>query len=567
MTTFLLIGFALTGTGFGASNLKVNSPYNITESLGLASLASVFVLAVFCANAVLRDREFQMEEIVFTTAVEKFQYLFGRFAGSFLAAFTAFSATVAGMLVALAMPWQDPTRIGPVHLLDYLWPLLVLVLPGMLVAAAVLFAVATLTRSLLGSVVAAVAIYILYFVVAALTNSPLMAASRPGASTFPAASILDPFGLSAFFEQTRYWTALERNGRLIALRGMFLANRIFCIAAAAAICLVTFKGFSFRLLAGSGGSKSDARKNAGEESRVDAEGPGYRPTAVVPSGTAFQWRAFTSSLTVELRSFATSLPFLLLTLLWAGLAVSEMLSDIAGGEYGSAIYPTTGFLLTSVQQPLFLVGSIVLIYYSAEMIWRERSVGMAEMLDATPPSGAVFVFAKWVALSALMCILVAVGLASAVVVELTHGYTRLQPGVMFGFAWVAVVPLILLAMAAVLIQTFSPQKYAGLMLVVVAALYMRIGGAFGLEHPLLRFGSAPPIQYSEMNRFGSLAGYGWFTFLWMCAGIVFLILAAAGWRHSGRSGRSNARIAWRSQSHGMKTLATALLLVVAAHHD
>jgi ABC-2 type transport system permease protein len=237
---FAGFGFVLTATGFGPANLNVNSPYSIAQSIGMASLAGVFVVAVFCASAVVRDRDYGFEEIVFTTAVEKFSYLFGRFAGSFLAAITAFSACAAGMLAALV---THRDRVGPVSLVPYAWTLLVLVLPSMLVIAVVLFAIATLTRSVLASVVGAVAIYVLYFVAAAFTNSPLMAAATPGARDSGVAALLDPFGLSAFFAQTRYWTPALRNTRLIALDGGFLLNRLLWLAVAVAGWLVLYRRF------------------------------------------------------------------------------------------------------------------------------------------------------------------------------------------------------------------------------------------------------------------------------------------------------------------------------------
>ena len=43
-------------------------------------------------------------------------------------------------------------------------------------------AVAALTRSLIASFVGAAIVYVLYLVISALTNSPLMAASAPGSS-------------------------------------------------------------------------------------------------------------------------------------------------------------------------------------------------------------------------------------------------------------------------------------------------------------------------------------------------------------------------------------------------
>jgi ABC-type transport system involved in multi-copper enzyme maturation permease subunit len=512
---FGAFGFALTATGFGPANVNINSPYSITQSLGLLSLAAVFAIAVFCANSVVRDREHQFEEIVFSTSVEKFPYLFGRFAGSFLAAFTAFSATAVGMMIAVFMPWQDAARVGPFSLIPYLWTLLVLVLPGMLVAAVTLFGIATLTRSTLASVVGAVAIYIFYFAAAAFTNSPLMAASAPGASSAAGASLLDPFGLSAFFEQTAYWTPLMRNTRLVALSGNFLINRILWLTFSAIVWIVVYKRFSFRLL-------TKAKGSTAVDDEVAPPTTTYAPESVSPS-----WRALISATRIEVRSVLRSIPFILLTILWAGLAAMQILSDVNGGEYGAAFYPSIGLILNSIRQPLSLVATVIIIYYSAELIWRERAVGMAEILNATPAASGVFVLSKWIALCSMIAVLVAGGIGVGVVIQLIRG--DFQPGSMLALAGILAIPLMIFAMAAVLIQTLSPSKYTGLLFVLVAGVYVQAGTSLGIEHPLLIFANAPPLQFTEMNGFVA-SSFLWFMALWTSLGALFLLAAAARWR-------------------------------------
>jgi ABC-2 type transport system permease protein len=575
---FAGIGFLLTATRFGPDNVHLNSPYSIAESLGLASLAAVFAIAVFCANAVVRDRDHQMEEIVFSTAVEKREYLFGRFAGSFLAAFTAFSATAAGMMIAAAMPWHDPARVGPLSPWAYLWVLLVMVLPGMLAAAVILFGIATLTRSVLASVVGAVAIYVLYFVAAAFTNSPLMAASKPGADTMAAASLLDPFGLSAFFEQTRFWTPAARNVQWVALSGNFLLSRLLWLAFAAIVWLLVYRRFSFRLLESGRPARSRrATKIASLDADVSAHDSGRRagcPATAggtpalheVPVSLAMpaQWKAFFAATRLELRAWLRSVPFLLLNLLWAGLAAAEILADVAGGEHGSALYPATGFILTTIQRPLTLVGMVLIVYYSAEMIWRERTLGMADLLHATPAPNAVFVLGKWIALSALTTTLVLSGTAVAALVQLLKGYTNLEPALMLAFAWFAAAPLMIFAMAAVLIQTLSPHKYFGMLLVLLLAVVMQAGGLLGLSHPLLRFGSVPGIEHSGMNGFGPyVAPFQWCTLLWAAAGALMLLAAAALWRRaSGDRARGVLRTIVRTSTFTGRAAASALALTV-----
>jgi ABC-type transport system involved in multi-copper enzyme maturation permease subunit len=472
---YATLGFALTATGFGPDNIHLNSPYTIAESLGLLSLTAVFAIAVFCASAVVRDREYQMEEIIFSTPVEKFPLLFGRFAGSFLAAFTAFSATAIGMLIALAMPWQDAARIGAIAPHHYVWTLVVLVLPGMLFAAALLFGVAALTRSMIATVVGAVAIYVLYFIASALTNSPLMASSVAGADTAAGASLFDPFGLAAFFEQTRYWTAATRNTHVVSLTGTFLLNRVIWIGAAALIFLWT------------AAAKLPLSKWSGARPRAPERFGGRgRPQLHLKTNSPLL-----STLTLELRLSLLTIPFALLTLLWIALAVTEILSDLSG-EYGTVAYPVPGFMLMTLQQPLTLVALILVIWYSAEIVWRERTIGISEVIDATPAPRALFALAKWIALSVMIVVLIATGALAAALVQVMRDYTHFEPGVMLAFACLTGIPLIVVAAIAMLVQRISPNKYAGMLLVLIAAIALR--RAYVLA-------GGPSIEYSSMNGF------------------------------------------------------------------
>jgi hypothetical protein len=573
---FAGFGFALTATGFGPANVHINSPFSIAQSLGMISLAAVFAIAIFCANSVVRDREHHFEEIVFSTSVEKFPYLFGRFAGSFLAAFTVFSATAIGMMLAALLPLHDASRVGGFSIIPYLWTLLVLVLPGMLVAGVTLFGIATLTRSTLASVVGAVAIYVFYFAAAAFTNSPLMAASAPGETSSAGASLLDPFGLSAFFEQTRYWTPAVRNTHLISLTGNFLLNRIIWLAFAAIVWLVVYKRFSFRVLAKAKAKplhpddeRSEYVRISGGTARAVTIGTaraGSPEILIRPplrsggSGLTDGWRELIAATRIELRSVLRSIPFILLALLWAGLAAMEILSDVAGGEYGAAFYPTTGLIFGTLRQPFELVATVIIIYYSAELIWRERAVGMAEILNATPSPNAIFVLSKWLALSAQIAMLIATGLGVGIVIQLTRGFGDIHPGLIFAFGAILGIPLIIFAMLAVLIQALSPSKYFGLFAVLVAGIFIQAGSVLGIEHPLLKFASTPPLQYTGMNGFGASATpFLWFMALWTAMGLLFLLAASALWRRA-----SGANVFRTIANNTSRPIAAVLAVIVVA---
>jgi hypothetical protein len=556
---FFLFGFAVTATGFGPVNVNVNSPYSIAQSIGLLSLLSVFILANFCANAVVRDRETQMEELVFTTSVGKLPFLLGRFTGSFLAALTAFSTTALGMLVARFMPWQDPDRLGAVHPTHYLWALLVIAVPNMLFAAATLFALSTVTRSVLASYAGSVLIYVLYFVASALTNSPLMASSVPGVDESAwLAALLDPFALSAFFEQTRNWTPALRNTQLIALTGNFLLNRLLWVGASLAILAVVYRLFSFRVISKPFGvRRPQLPLSYVPPSSVAYESGscGYRTPNVRPS----DWASYLAATKIEIRTFLLTLPFLAMMLLWAGLAGFELMNDITGGEYGSASYPASGMLFGTLYRPLTLLATILLIYASAEIVWRERTLRLSGILHATPASNIVFIASKCTALAALVGVITATGLLTATGIQLARGWP-VEPALMLAFAYFMAAPLLLFAFVAVTIQTLSPHKYLGMLIVLLVGVIGQLGPVMGWAHPLLRLGWVPGVLYSDMNGFGRAARFHWFIVYWAALCASFLLLATALWRH-GAEGFRRLRPILRGTSRLTRVLAATMTAV------
>ncbi|MDP9193428.1 MAG: hypothetical protein M3P06_17175 [Acidobacteriota bacterium] len=546
---FFLFGFMVTATGFGPDNIHIDSPYSIAQSIGMLSLLSVFILANFCANAVVRDRETRMEEIVYTTSVGKLPFLAGRFAGSFLAAVTAFSTTALGMLVARFMPWHDPDRLGAVQPMHYLWALLVIAVPNMLFAAATLFALATVTRSLLASYAGSVLLYILYFAGSALTNSPLMASSVPGADESAwLAALLDPFALSAFFEQTRNWTPALRNTKLISLTGNFLMNRLLWTGVSLAILAVVYRLFSFRVI---DSPRRSALGNAANAALLHATESGGKPPhskALRAEIRPSDWAAYLSTVGIEIRTFLMTLPFLAMVLLWAGLAGFELHADITGGEYGAASYPASGMLFGTLYRPLTLLTTILLIYASAEIVWRERTLRLSGILNTTPVSNVVFVASKCTALAVLVLVITATGLLTATGIQLVRGWI-IDPALMLAFAYFLAAPLLLFAFVAVAIQTISPHKYLGMMIVLLVAVIGQLGPVMNWAHPLLRLGWVPGVMHSDMNGFGRTAQFHAFIIYWAALAGLFLLLATTLWRHGAegfRRLRAILRIAPRS---------------------
>jgi ABC-2 type transport system permease protein len=526
------LGWVLPAFGYGPQGTHLNSPFTVMQSVGLLSLLSIFVLTLFCANAVSRDAEHGMREIVHATSIGKFRYLAARFAGALAATVTVFCFAMVGLFAAPLFAQIDPTRLGPPSPGAYLWALAVMALPNLLFAGAVVFAVAVLSRSVLASYVGGLFLYMAYMVIATLIDSPLIQFAAPTSpETLARAALIDPFGISAFFQQAWYWTPVQRNTQVVELQGYFLANRLLVVALSAAILAATYRVFSFRLAASAPPAPTAAEASP-------APGHRYRAAPVVPESAAGRWAAIRTAVRVEFRSTAASKPFLALLVLWVSVAAISVV-DGPVKEYRTRLYPTTGTMLEALEMPLAFVATLMIAYFAAEVVWRERVVRADEIVDATPAPSGAFYLAKMGALVLLAWLMAAVGILVAVGYQLSMGYTRLQPGVYLSIFWFTGLPLAVFVVAAMLVQTLSPNRYLGILVALLPGMMMLQPESFRLRHGLLRFANPPRIAYSEMNGFLGAGTFALYMAYWAGLAGVLALVTVGLWR------RGRLQTLWR----------------------
>ncbi|MGH8154152.1 MAG: ABC transporter permease subunit [Rhodanobacteraceae bacterium] len=160
---FWLIALALAGLAFGAAssdsiqigggigNVHRNAPLVVVTMLGFFSIIGLFLITIFVAGAALRDFTSNTAELMFATPVSRSAYLGGRLAAGWVVSVLVLVAVAVGMWLGSLMPWIDAARLGPTPWHAYGWALGVMVLPNLFFLAALLFLLAVLTRSMLGT--------------------------------------------------------------------------------------------------------------------------------------------------------------------------------------------------------------------------------------------------------------------------------------------------------------------------------------------------------------------------------------------------------------------------------
>ena len=189
LVVFGLLGFGMMvddeiSFGGGVGNIMRNAPAVVITVLATFGLLSVLLSTIFVAGIALRDFEQRSAELFFATPLSRRDYLLGRFGGGFLASLAIMLVTALGLWLGSLMPWLDQARLGPTPWAAYAWAFAVLVIPNLLFQAALLFMLATLTRSMLYSYIGVIAFIVLWTMSGDLTRDldsrTLMAREVPG---------------------------------------------------------------------------------------------------------------------------------------------------------------------------------------------------------------------------------------------------------------------------------------------------------------------------------------------------------------------------------------------------
>src|SRR6056297_1133843 len=212
MILFFLTGFQIGGQGFAPDMINFNAPYQISYYTSIFTLGSVFAIMFFVINGVMRDSVHRMQEIIFSTGIHKHQFFVSRFGGVFLFSLLSVSMLLPGMIAGTVIMDIDPERIAPVSVLPYAWNWLVFILPNVFICTGFIFSVGLLTKNRLSVYAAAVFVYVFYFMSSFYFNSPILADSTPThTDNMMLAALADPFGVSAFMEQSQFLTPFQKN--------------------------------------------------------------------------------------------------------------------------------------------------------------------------------------------------------------------------------------------------------------------------------------------------------------------------------------------------------------------
>lgn len=565
VATYLLLGLVCSTASFGGPEVFSNSPYTLSFAFIVLSLGSPILLALLTGNAVLRDIEFRMAPLIFTTEITRAQFLLSRFLGLVTAALLAFLPTIFGLLIGYSLPGRNPAEIGPFLPTAYLWLLTFIILPNVLLCAAFTFATAALSKNASATYVSGIFIYFLYSFGSMLGNSPLE--TTKAAENSGLGILLDPYGFVGFLEQTRYWTASEKNSQLIALEGHFLLNRLLWLGTALLVFNLTSMFFNVPKTV----NKIKAAKIP--KRPVNFTSRSYRSLATQTASFSYFWRSLLSQSWLQFRLRAFTLPSAAFSLLWIFFLISTLQDSLVSNDLNTALIPTTALLLEPVYSEVLFFCPMVLLFYAAEVLWQERQVRMAPILDSFPSPTSHLFAAKLIALMGLICSFLIATLALTLVFQASHPAPPIQWLLVVMFAIKAGSTLLFLGIFGMVIMNFVPQKYGALALGFIATALLTpylLPGTLGPSHPMLQFAYTPEFHLSALlptsyHHNASL----WYAGYWAAISGLMALFLLRFWRRGHYLGRTNHHPAFLAM---IGLFAFALIgcggvIVSKTHHD
>jgi len=537
--------------GGSIGNVNRNAPLVVAQLLGAFSLISMFVVTIFIAGSVLRDSEVGIADMLFATPMKKHDYLAGRFGAGLVACLFIFAIVIGGMMLGPLMPWVDVQRVGPFPGGAYLWALGVIVVPNLVFIGALLMLLASTTRSIMLVYVGVLALFVLWVVAGSFTSN---------IDNEWIAVLTDPFGVRALGRATRYFSTAEANAGLPDFGGYILANRVLWVLVALALFGLTLVLFKPQR-AGTGKRRFGKAKAATPAAPVQAQLA--LPRITPRFGTATRWRQCWHIFAFDAAAVFKSVPFLVMLL----IGVLNLVGSSAqmGRIFGTDVYPMTHLMVELLNSSFTFLLLIIVTFYAGELIFKERQVRIADVVDAMPVPNWAPLLAKSLALIGVVLAFLVTGILAASVIQLFRGGAPIEPLVYAKGMLIAGLPFILMGLLAVVLQVVTNNKFIGYGLMILLMVFQVVAGVMHLDHNLYNFDGLPRTPYSDMNGYGHfIAGWTWFALYWTLFTVAALIVAQAFWvRGLSLEWRARVRTA-RCRLQGGSGVALALCLLAFA---
>lgn len=507
LLAFSVFGVDFIFQGVELGQVKLNAPLVIGKTMGAITGIFMILTSMIMGMPMIRDDQYQITPLIYTNPIKKSDLLLGRFLGSFLILVVIFCGVPIGMILGEFLPWH--TEMNPFNIATYANLFLILVLPTLFFGAALFFVTGTLSRSILVVYTQGIVLFVLFLLTKAITSEFLQA-------------VLDPFSLTTTTLLSKDWTVIEKNTFPLSFSGVLLVNKMFWIGLGVLVLWFGYIRFRFTKLQKFSKPRKFKISFAPKDKIHDIDLPKVTPQY----GLRSQFFQFFTLSNFYAKSLLKEVSFWAIVICAVIIIIVNSIS--LGTVYGVDSYPTTYFIIEELQELSMYFFIIILLFYSGELYWKEDSVRMNLMSDATPISSFVRLSSKVAGLIVIYIVLILALILSGIAFQMINGYYHFDFPVYFSGFFIEILPfLVLYTFAAFFIQALVNNKFLGILITLIFFIVMIALQAMGYDHVVFNFGGSGLESFSEMNGYGHfLTPYLWTKSYWMLFGVLLLVIGA-----------------------------------------
>ncbi len=545
---FSLFGVEFVFQGIELGLVKKNSPIVIAKSMGAITGLSMLFVSLIMGVPVLRDFQYNIASLIYVNPISKRDYLVGRYLGSLVILLFVFSAVLLGTVLGEFMPWAKANEYLPFQLAYYLQAFLWVAVPIVLFGASLFFVTGALTKKLMVVYTQGIIVFVIFLLTKAVTNEPLQA-------------LLDPFSLTTLSFSTENWTAIKKNNTLIPFSGAMLYNKLIWGFLSVAILIFGYVKFRLNTLVNAKSKKKPQTSLKDEE--LQRKSIKKHPVINPVFGFKSQIFQLISSTLFHAKFIFKELSF------WAIVLCSFIIILInsvnLGTTYGVDSLPTTYLIIEELQGMSIYFFALILLFYSGEIIWKEKEVKIDLIYGASPIKNFIDLSSKFLGLILIYITLIIALIIGGLTFQTLSGYYHYELDVYFYGFFVEILPfLVLYTFVSFFFHIVSGKKFLGILLTLVFFIITIAIGIFGIEHVLVNFGGNALPSYSDMNGYGHfllpfiLVKIYWFFF----GSLVFLVATISMHRGPETSIVSRfKRFKLRNMNKGLLIIAVILIFL------
>ncbi len=493
-------------------NVFVNTPVTISMLTVALFYFSLIIVASVFGNTAVKEFEENSFSLFFTKPIKKSTFIIGKFLSAVLVNLFIFSSIGIGFFIATLMPYLEATKIGPNHLLSYLQPYYLFIIPNLLFTGSIFFMLALFSRKLINAYIGAISLFLGYMAATSLSSD---------FTNMKIVSLLDPFGLSTGMLLVRYWSPAQINTDLFSIQGDLLYNRLLWIGIGLIIFITFLKLFkmSYTIDFKKKVVKQKKAMKIPEITLVKNIKLNYNKVLY----PLYRWTIY------EFKSIVSNLYFLIIIVGYLFFLITT--ATQLGSVYGTTTYPVTYIILEMLTGNYLLFSLIVSTFYAGELIWKERINKSDQIMDTMPFKDGIAFFSKLFSILLVQLLLVSFIIIVGVITQAVQGYYHFHFSQYFFDLFILRFPsIIVYALLAMFMQVIFNNKYVGYFAVIAVYGLLMVMGMLSITHNLLMFNSAPSFSYSEMNGYGHyLLGFFSFKFYWFLFSFILGLIGLKLW--------------------------------------